>query len=382
MHPGRRSRPSCRPRVTQRVWVPGRRVAHAEAFCNVASHVRRGRVHSRVANSTLSHSPNRLHDMTAQEAEALGQPCPPVGAQICHNCRRELQREAARRAKLQTETCGGCGVPGEKSIGDVCAAGWLGQGARRCRTCRRHYEELKRTVHPVDSPGRSKSKRHHPDTRGSVPRPPSGPKPKPPTPRKRGERDRPAPAPRAAKRRLLCAPDCTDALCKGEHFRDRFHVLRGESLHALLACHHRPCSVESCPGTGRPDQVLDGMLGNVAVRLLCDSCGNDRDCCGNDRDCFLGQPALQRHADHDCADGLCTPSMAAVMIQRAHRRHRASAEQPPPKPAVVITNFMQIPVPPKQPALTRLSDEQINDACHRGEFGTLLHIGCCACGVE
>ena len=91
--------------MTQRVWVPGGRVAHAEAFCNVASHSRMGRVYSRVANTALAHSPRRW-DMTAQEAEALGQPYPPVGAQICYTYRVALQRGAKKRAKLRTETCG------------------------------------------------------------------------------------------------------------------------------------------------------------------------------------------------------------------------------------------------------------------------------------
>ena len=54
--------------MTQRVWVPGGRVAHTGAVCNVASHSRRGRVHLRIENTALPHSPQRLHDMTAEEA--------------------------------------------------------------------------------------------------------------------------------------------------------------------------------------------------------------------------------------------------------------------------------------------------------------------------
>ena len=44
--------------------------------------------------------------MTAEEAEALGSPDPPVGAQICYTYRVALQRGAKKRAKLRTETCG------------------------------------------------------------------------------------------------------------------------------------------------------------------------------------------------------------------------------------------------------------------------------------
>ena len=44
--------------------------------------------------------------MTAEEAEVLGNPDPPVGAQICYTCRVALQRGAKKRAKLRTETCG------------------------------------------------------------------------------------------------------------------------------------------------------------------------------------------------------------------------------------------------------------------------------------
>ena len=170
------------PRMTQRVWVRGGCIAHAGNFCNVAEHATHGRVCSRMQNNCLSHSA-RLHDMTEAEAEALGNVALPAGAQICYACRKALQR--AKKAQAQTETCGGCGEPNKRSIGDMQSALWLGQGVRRCRTCRRHHERRKRTDHPVHSPGRSKSKKPCcPDTRSSVPRPPGGPKPVPPPPRK------------------------------------------------------------------------------------------------------------------------------------------------------------------------------------------------------
>ena len=73
------------------------------AFCNVASHRSKGK--GRV----------RWHSLTAEEAEALGNPDPPVGATICCACRVALQREAKKRAKLRIETCGGCGMPGKNS---------------------------------------------------------------------------------------------------------------------------------------------------------------------------------------------------------------------------------------------------------------------------
>ena len=76
--------------------VAGASRSDAGASCDVASHRSRGRV--------------QRHDVTVEEAEAPGDPDLPTGAQACHGCHEALQRAAARRAKLQTETCAGCGA--------------------------------------------------------------------------------------------------------------------------------------------------------------------------------------------------------------------------------------------------------------------------------